>query len=92
MLLTFFAERYERRSVMISSNLVFSQWERIFQDPMTAMAAVDRRYTTASFWSSAARGSACPKTKREENQPADAIQPPPGRRPPIHKPVALGLA
>lgn len=41
-LFTFFAERYERRSLMISSNLVFSQWERIFQDPMTAMAAVDR--------------------------------------------------
>jgi DNA replication protein DnaC len=28
-LFTFFAERYERRSLMISSNLVFSQWERI---------------------------------------------------------------
>ncbi len=41
-LFTFFAERYERRSVMISSNVVFSQWERIFHDPMTAMAAVDR--------------------------------------------------
>jgi DNA replication protein DnaC len=41
-LFTFLAERYERRSVMISSNLVFSQWDRIFQDPMTAMAAVDR--------------------------------------------------
>ena len=41
-LFTFLAERYERRSVMISSNLVFSRWERIFQDPMTAMAAVDR--------------------------------------------------
>lgn len=41
-LFTFFAERYERRSVMISSNLVFSQWDKIFQDPMTAMAAVDR--------------------------------------------------
>lgn len=41
-LFTFFAERYERRSLMISSNLVFSQWERIFQDAMTAMAAVDR--------------------------------------------------
>ena len=41
-LFTFLAERYERRSVMISSNLVFSKWERIFQDPMTAMAAVDR--------------------------------------------------
>lgn len=41
-LFTFLAERYERRSVMISSNLVFSQWEQIFKDPMTTMAAVDR--------------------------------------------------
>ena len=41
-LFTFFAERYERRSVMISSNLVFSQWDQIFKDPLTTMAAVDR--------------------------------------------------
>jgi DNA replication protein DnaC len=41
-LFTFFAERYERRSVLISSNLVFSKWEQIFHDPMTAMAAIDR--------------------------------------------------
>jgi len=41
-LFTFLAERYERRSVMISSNLVFSQWDQIFKDPMTTMAAVDR--------------------------------------------------
>jgi DNA replication protein DnaC len=41
-LFTFFAERYERRSVMISSNRVFSEWDQIFHDPMTAMAAVDR--------------------------------------------------
>ena len=34
MLFTFFAERYERRSLLISSNLVFSQWEKIFQDPI----------------------------------------------------------
>jgi DNA replication protein DnaC len=39
---TFFAERYERRSVLVSSNLVFSQWDKIFQDPMTTMAAIDR--------------------------------------------------
>jgi len=38
----FLAERYERRSLMISSNLTFSQWDKIFGDPMTAMAAVDR--------------------------------------------------
>jgi DNA replication protein DnaC len=41
-LFTFLAERYERRSVLISSNLVFSQWDQIFKDPMTTMAAIDR--------------------------------------------------
>jgi len=41
-LFTFLAERYERKSVMISTNLVFSEWERIFKDPMTTMAAIDR--------------------------------------------------
>lgn len=41
-LFTFLAERYERGSVMISSNLVFSKWDQIFKDPMTTMAAVDR--------------------------------------------------
>ena len=41
-LFTFLAERYERRTVMITSNLVFSQWDRIFKDPMTTMAAIDR--------------------------------------------------
>jgi DNA replication protein DnaC len=41
-LFTFLAERYERRSVLLSSNLVFSKWDQIFKDPMTTMAAVDR--------------------------------------------------
>lgn len=41
-LFTFLSARYERRSVMITSNLVFSQWEKIFKDPMTTAAAIDR--------------------------------------------------
>lgn len=41
-LFTFLSARYERRSVMITSNLVFSQWEKIFQDPMTTACAIDR--------------------------------------------------
>jgi DNA replication protein DnaC len=41
-LFTFLAERYERRSVLISSNLVFSEWDRIFKDPMTTACAIDR--------------------------------------------------
>jgi DNA replication protein DnaC len=36
------AERYERGSLMVTSNLPFSKWERIFKDPMTAAAAIDR--------------------------------------------------
>jgi DNA replication protein DnaC len=41
-LFTFLAERYERRSVVITSNLVFSEWDRIFKDAMTTAAAIDR--------------------------------------------------
>lgn len=41
-LFTLLAERYERRSVVITTNLVFSEWTRIFKDPMTTMAAIDR--------------------------------------------------
>ena len=39
---TLLAERYERRSVLITTNLVFSEWDRIFKDPMTTLAAIDR--------------------------------------------------
>ncbi len=36
------AERYERGSVLLTSNLPFSKWEGIFKDPMTTAAAIDR--------------------------------------------------
>ncbi len=36
------SDRYERRSVGISTNLVFSDWVRIFKSPLTTMAAIDR--------------------------------------------------
>ena len=41
-LFTLLSERYERRSVMLTSNLAFADWGRIFQNPMTTAAAVDR--------------------------------------------------
>ena len=41
-LFTLFSERYERRSLVITSNLVFSEWEQIFKNPMTTVAAIDR--------------------------------------------------
>ena len=39
---TLMAERYERASMLITSNLVFSEWDRIFKNPMTTQAAIDR--------------------------------------------------
>jgi DNA replication protein DnaC len=41
-LFTLLAERYERGTVMLTSNLAFSKWEAIFKDPMTTAAAIDR--------------------------------------------------
>jgi len=41
-LFTLMAERYERRSILLTTNLVFSEWDRIFQNPMATAAAIDR--------------------------------------------------
>jgi DNA replication protein DnaC len=41
-LFTLLAERYERGSVLLTSNLPFSKWESIFKDAMTTAAAIDR--------------------------------------------------
>jgi DNA replication protein DnaC len=41
-LFTLLAERYERGSVMLTSNLPFAKWESIFKDPLTTAAAIDR--------------------------------------------------
>jgi DNA replication protein DnaC len=41
-LFTLLAERYERRSVFITSNLIFANWDRIFRDQMATAAAIDR--------------------------------------------------
>ena len=65
-LFTFLSERYERRSVLITSNLVFSEWDKIFQDPMTTACAIDRlvhhatilEMTGESYRAEAAKGQA----------------------------------
>ena len=38
----FISERYERKSLKITSKLVFSSWDKIFKDPMSTAAAIDR--------------------------------------------------
>jgi hypothetical protein len=41
-LFTLLVHRYERGSMLLTSNLPFSKWEVIFKDPMTTAAAIDR--------------------------------------------------
>lgn len=71
-LFTFLAERYERRSVLITSNLVFSEWDKIFHDPMTTACAIDRvvhhatilELTGESYRAEAARGQGAKRSPR----------------------------
>jgi len=40
-LFTLMAERYERRSMLITSNLVFSEWGQIFNPSLTGTGAAE---------------------------------------------------
>jgi len=73
-LFTFLAERYERGSVMISSNLVFSQWDRIFKDSMTTAAAIDRLVHHSVILELAGESHRTQEAKRR-NGPAESRAP-----------------
>ena len=67
------AERYEKRSVVITSNLVFSQWDTIFKDPMTTRAAIDRlvhHATILELNESYRQAEAKRKKKAQEKEPS----------------------
>ena len=42
LLFQFISDRYERASILITTNLVFSEWDKIFKDNATTSAVVDR--------------------------------------------------
>jgi DNA replication protein DnaC len=75
-LFTLMAERYERRSLVITSNLVFSQWDRIFGNPMATAAAIDRvvhhatilEFDVGSFRAEDAKAAGAIATDDEEAQ------------------------
>ena len=74
-LFTLLAHRYEHRSVLLTSNLVFSKWEKIFKDPMTTAAAIDRlvhhsiilELNLPSYRMEAAKKSLTSEVKTEES-------------------------
>jgi DNA replication protein DnaC len=74
-LFTLLAERYERRSVMVTSNLVFSQWDRIFRDQMATAAAIDRLVHHAVILE-----FDVPSYRTDRSRPMPPAPPPPPRR------------
>jgi DNA replication protein DnaC len=83
-LFTLLAERYERRSVMVTSNLVFSEWDRIFKDKMATAAAIDRlvhhavilEFDGPSFRTDRSRGttgSPAPPSSRRNRPPGPLV-------------------
>lgn len=72
-LFTLIAERYERRSLIVTSNRVFSQWEEIFQSPMATAAAIDRivhHSVIAEFDVGSYRTAQAQRQVTEEKKPA----------------------
>ncbi len=78
-LFTLLAERYERRSLLITSNLVFSAWGKIFKDPMTTAAAIDRlvhhavilEFTVPSYRAEQAKRRVAPSAAGPDAVPAE---------------------
>jgi DNA replication protein DnaC len=78
-LFTLIAERYERRSMLITSNLVFSDWERIFKDPMATAAAIDRLVHHATILEFNVPSYRTRKRRRTDaGQPGEAVDASPG--------------
>ncbi|RIK37066.1 MAG: AAA family ATPase [Chloroflexi bacterium] len=75
-LFTFLAERYERRSVVITSNLVFSEWNQIFKDPLTTAAAIDRvvHHSIIIEFGSEITSYRAEQAKQRQRHPAQAVQ------------------
>ena len=76
-LFTLLAERYERRSMIVTSNLVFSQWDRIFRDQMATAAAIDRLVHHAVILEFDVPSY---RTDRSRPMPPAPVPPPSGRR------------
>jgi len=74
-LFTFLAERYERRSVAITSNLVFSEWSQIFKDPLTTAAAIDRvvHHSTIIEFGPDMTSYRAEQANRRQRRPTDAV-------------------
>jgi DNA replication protein DnaC len=81
-LFTLLAERYERGSVLLTSNLPFSKWESIFKDPMTTAAAIDRLVHHSVILELNVSSYRMEHAKRSQQAAANGGEPQPGEATP----------
>ena len=65
--------RYERRSIMITANQPFGEWNKVFPDPAMTLAAVDRLVRHATIFEmnvESYRRRAAMEAKRQRGRPA----------------------
>jgi len=80
------AERYERRSILITANQPFSGWNNVFPDPGMTVAAIDRLVHHSTIFElhqvESYRGKEAARQQKiqRDNQKENAKQPPPTGR------------
>ncbi|BCL77560.1 AAA family ATPase [Ktedonobacteria bacterium brp13] len=70
---------------MITTNLVFSEWERIFKDPMTTMAAIDRLVHHSIILDMMSVESYRAETANQQHLPSAHPKKPSSGRVPLHE-------
>ena len=73
LLFGFISQRYERRSLVVTTNLPFARWSEVFLDPTAAAAVIDRivhhatvlQTSGSSFRLAAAKRNRAPTTDEE---------------------------
>ena len=71
LLFGFISQRYERRSLVVTTNLPFARWSEVFLDPTAAAAVIDRIVHHATVLQTSGSSFRLAAAKRNQAPPAD---------------------
>ena len=68
LLFGFISQRYERRSLVVTTNLPFARWSEVFLDPTAAAAVIDRIVHHATVLQTSGHSYRLQAAKRNQTQ------------------------
>ena len=71
LLFGFISQRYERRSLVVTTNLPFARWSEVFLDPTAAAAVIDRIVHHATVLQTSGSSFRLEAAKRNQAPTAD---------------------